>query len=319
MADASKTALVLDPLYKEHDTGPGHPEALERYEAVVWALREAGLLARADILSPRDALEDDLLRVHTARYLKIVREDTWFGAGELSTGDVILSARSLDVALRAAGAGLTAVDAVMTQKNRNAFCIVRPPGHHATPVKGMGFCIFNNVAIAARYAQTHHKVGKILIVDWDVHHGNGTQDTFYDDDSVLFFSVHQYPWYPGTGPDTDTGTGRGLGYNINVPMPAMSGGKQIIPAFTDLLGTRIRRFKPDLIFISAGFDSRVNDPLGRLRLLDEDFGTLTKLVMEWAAEFCDNRIVSMLEGGYSLNGVAKGSTAHVQALMGLSP
>ena len=310
-----KTLIVLDPFYKEHDTGPGHPEAVERYEAVVFGLRESGLLLKTDIVTPRDALEDDLLMVHAPKYLKIVREDTWFGAGELSTGDVVLSPRSLDVALRAAGAGLTAVDAVMAKKHRNAFCVVRPPGHHATPVKGMGFCIFNNIAIAARYAQKKHKVGKVAIIDWDVHHGNGTQDTFYDDDSVLFFSVHQYPWYPGTGADAETGTGRGLGYTVNVPLPAMSSAKQIVPAFTDILGSKINKFRPDLILVSAGFDSRVGDPLGRFRLTDDDFVTLTDLVKEWAHDFCEGRIVSMLEGGYNLDGVAKGTRAHVGALI----
>lgn len=310
-----KTGVVLDPIYREHDTGHGHPEAAERYEAVAYALRGAGLLMKAELISPRDALEPDLLAVHAAKYLKIVRDDMWFGAGELSTGDVKLCDRSLDVAMRAAGAGLTAVDAVIEKRVRNAFCLARPPGHHATPTRGMGFCIFNNAAITARYAQRQHKVGKVLIVDWDVHHGNGTQEAFYDDESVMFFSVHQSPWYPGTGDASETGMGAGLGTTVNVPLPAGTGIKQMMPVFTDVLGTKIGRFKPELIIISAGFDSRVEDPLGRFELVDEDFAALTKLVLEWGKEFCEERVISVLEGGYALEGLASAATAHVGAMM----
>jgi len=206
------------------------------------------------------------------------------------------------------------VDAVFARKARNAFCAVRPPGHHATPDRGMGFCLFNNVAIAARYAQKKYGVGKALVVDWDVHHGNGTQDIFYRDGSVFYFSTHQSPWYPGTGAADETGEGAGAGTTMNAPFQAGSGRREILGAFQDRLLPAIRDFKPDLTLISAGFDSRLGDPLGQFTLSDQDFADLTILMLEVADQYSGGRLISVLEGGYSLAGLASAAATHVAAL-----
>ena len=313
----SRTALLLDALYKEHVTGEGHPERPERYDAVAQALERAGFTGRAARIAPRAATEDEIALCHTRDYIVTVKREIGRlnrGVGALSTGDTTFSARSLDVALQAVGGVLNAVDAVFSGPSRSAFCAVRPPGHHATPVRGMGFCIFNNVAIAARYAQQRHGAGRVLIADWDVHHGNGTQDIFYSDGSVFFFSTHQSPWYPGTGAATETGGGKGKGRILNCPFPAGSGREEILGAFRQKLAPAARAFKPDLIILSAGFDSRMGDPLGRFRLNDADFAELTRVVLELAGQSAGGRLVSVLEGGYNLSGLASAVTAHVSAL-----
>jgi len=234
----------------------------------------------------------------------------------LSTGDTIVSARSFDVALHATGGVLSAVDSVLTGKTQNAFCIVRPPGHHATPARGMGFCLFNSIAIAARYAQQKYGVDRVLIADWDVHHGNGTQNIFYSDGTVLFFSTHQHPWSPGTGAPDETGEGPGLGMTMNCPFPAGSGRAEILGAFQERLLPAAEKVKPELVLISAGFDSREGDPLGNFLLTDADFADLTKVLREIADKYAGGRLVSVLEGGYSLPGLAAGVRAHVEALIG---
>jgi acetoin utilization deacetylase AcuC-like enzyme len=213
------------------------------------------------------------------------------------------------------GGVLNAVDAVMTGKARNAFCAVRPPGHHATPARGMGFCIFNNVAIAARYAQRRHGAERVLIADWDVHHGNGTQDIFYADPTVFFFSTHQWPLYPGTGRADERGSGAGEGSTLNCPFPAGSGRREIVGAFENALSPRMEAFRPDLVLVSAGFDSREGDLLGRFTLSDNDFGDLTRILMAMARKYSGSRVVSMLEGGYNLSGLASATVSHVRALM----
>jgi acetoin utilization deacetylase AcuC-like enzyme len=206
------------------------------------------------------------------------------------------------------------VEAVFAGKAANAFCAVRPPGHHARPAQGMGFCLFNNIAIAARHAQRNHGAGKVAIIDWDVHHGNGTQDIFYEDGSVLFVSTHQSPLYPFTGHAEETGSGKGKGSTLNLPFPAHTGIETIGAAFTDRILPALDRFKPEVIFISAGFDSRIDDPLGQFRLTDADFITLTRHLLEAAQTHCEGRLISVLEGGYNLGGLAKAVTAHVGEL-----
>ncbi|HYG77998.1 MAG TPA: histone deacetylase [Planctomycetota bacterium] len=313
---AQKTALISDAIYKDHDTGGGHPERPARYDAVIGALKKAGLEEKLEKIDPRDATEAEITAVHTGEYFKTAKRDIKAGANVLSTGDTNVSEKSFEIALRAAGGVLNAVDAVMSSKVRNAFCVVRPPGHHATPNRGMGFCVFNNIAVGARYAQQKHKIGKVLIVDWDVHHGNGTQDIFYEDDTVYFMSSHQSPWYPGTGKLGETGTGKGLGFTLNCPFPAGSGRKQILEeAFQDKLGTAMKTFKPELVMISAGFDSRIDDPLGKFTLTDEDFTDLTKYMLALAKEYAGSRVVSVLEGGYNLQGLGNAAAAHVNALL----
>ena len=309
------TGLVTGSIYMDHITGHAHPERPARIEAVLNELQSQGLRDRLQEITPNSVDEESLLRVHSADYLKTAQADIESGAFQLSTGDTAVCPASWDVAKMAAGGLVSAVDAVMSQVVDNAFCATRPPGHHACPGKGMGFCVFSNVAVAARYAQQKHGVGKVAIVDWDVHHGNGTQDVFYDDDSVLFFSTHQSPWYPGTGDADETGTGRGLGTTKNVPMVAGAGKDEVIAAFSDYLIPMCEKFRPELILISAGFDSRRNDPLGGFTLDDDDFAELTRLVMSIAQQYAGGRIVSALEGGYSLEGVAKASSAHVAALL----
>ena len=281
-ADRKPTALLLDPLYKQHDPGPGHPEQPVRYDAVTRVIEGTSLFSQLHPIDVRVASEDEIALVHGREYIAKVKREIAAGARELSTGDTNVGPRSFDVAVRAVGGVLNAVDAVVAGKAANAFCAVRPPGHHARPDQGMGFCIFNNIAIAARYAQNKHGLAKVMIADWDVHHGNGTQDTFYRDGSVFFMSTHQSPWYPGTGAADEIGEGKGKGCILNFPFPAGSGRKEIVPVFREDLRRAADVFKPDLVMISAGFDSRDGDPLGGFRLSDMDFTDLTKIVLEIA-------------------------------------
>jgi acetoin utilization deacetylase AcuC-like enzyme len=305
------TALAADPICKEHHTGSRHPERPERFDAALGVLEGLDLVQ----LAPRLASEDELGLCHSLPYIRLVEREVMAGFHELSTGDTIISPRSLDAALRATGGALNAVDAVLGGQAQNAFCIVRPPGHHATSIRGMGFCLFNTIAIAARYAQRKYGVERVLIADWDVHHGNGTQDIFYSDGTVFFFSTHQHPWYPGTGAPEETGDEAGQGTTVNCPFPAGSGRKEILGAFQERLLPAAESFKPDLVLISAGFDSRIGDPLGNFMLTDADFADLTKVMREIADRHARGRLVSVLEGGYSLEGLAAGVRAHVQALI----
>jgi acetoin utilization deacetylase AcuC-like enzyme len=284
--------------------------------AILDRLEADGLLGRCVALASRPITDAELFRVHTPDYLRIVAEDVADGLVVLSTGDTAIKGEAtLDAARRAAGGLLLAVDAVCTGRVENAFAVVRPPGHHATPSKGMGFCLFNNVALAARHAQTNHGLERVLIVDWDVHHGNGTQETFYEDASVLFFDTHQSPLYPGSGHADETGRGAGEGFTINCPFPAGAGRREIVGAFRDQLVPAADRFRPQIVLVSAGFDSRVGDPLGRFTLTDADFAELTGIIREIADRHAGGRIVSTLEGGYALAGLASAAAAHVTALM----
>ncbi len=308
------TALLLDPIYQQHDTGPGHPESIQRHVAVTKALTEAGHVESMLRIEPRAATRAELELCHTHRYIETAEADVKAGLDDLSTGDTTLCPRSFEVASQAVGGVMNAVEAVFAGKAKNAFCAVRPPGHHARPAQGMGFCLFNNIAIAARHAQRNHGAGKVAIIDWDVHHGNGTQDIFYEDGSVLFVSTHQSPLYPFTGHAEETGSGKGKGSTLNLPFPARTGIETIGAAFTDRILPALDRFKPEVIFISAGFDSRIDDPLGQFRLTDADFITLTRHLLEAAQTHCQGRLISVLEGGYNLSGLAKAVTAHVAEL-----
>ena len=309
------TGLLLDPLFIQHDTGRGHPESPHRYRAITQALMESGLVGKTTPIASRAATEDEIALCHTDRYIDIARADVESSRSDLSTGDTAICPRSFDVAAAAVGGVLNAVDAVMTGKMNKAFCAVRPPGHHARPAQGMGFCLFNNIAIGARHAQRKHGAERVLIVDWDVHHGNGTQDVFYEDASVFFFSTHQSPWYPFTGHAEQTGAGKAVGTTMNCPFAAGAGIHEIGDAVRKKLAPAMEKFKPDLIMISAGFDSRIDDPLGRFRLTDADFVTLTQILCEMAEKHCEGRIVSVLEGGYNLNGLASAVTHHLETLL----
>jgi acetoin utilization deacetylase AcuC-like enzyme len=312
------TGIAFDPIVRRHDTGPGHPERPARVSAVFDYLRYTGLLDSLDQLDVRQASDDDLALVHTRPYIELVKREVEQRREQLSTGDTVISEASLESARAAAGCALSATDAVLSRRVQNAFCLVRPPGHHADSRRGMGFCLFNNVAIAARHAQRRHRVERVLIVDWDVHHGNGTQAIFYRDPSVLFFSTHQSPWYPGTGAAEETGAGDAQGLTINCPFPAGSGRAEILAAFRDRLFPAAVKFAPELVLISAGFDSRIDDPLGQFKLEDRDFAELTTMLLELAPT-AQGRIVSVLEGGYNLQGLASACHAHVTSLLGEMP
>jgi len=309
------TALLSDPLCRQHDPGPGHPESHKRYDAVHAGLRDAGLGTRMKSFPAREITQEDLLLAHTPGYLELAKDEILRGEEQLSTGDTSVSPTSWEAALRAAGCALAAVDAVMRGEADNAFCAVRPPGHHANANRGMGFCVLNNVALAARHAQRRHGISRVLIVDWDVHHGNGTQDIFYEDDSVFFFSTHQSPLYPGTGRATEAGAGKGLGATLNCPLPAGSGRAEIFEAFEQKLIPAADAFQPEFVIISAGFDSRIGDPLGNFKLTDEDFADLTAMMLAVAKKHAGGRLISALEGGYNLAGLASAVAAHVGALL----
>ncbi|NLS98247.1 MAG: SUMF1/EgtB/PvdO family nonheme iron enzyme [Planctomycetaceae bacterium] len=316
-AQPEKTKLagfVYDDVYLRHLTGSGHPERPERLQAIVDRLQAAGLLEKLRRIKPRPAEEKWLTAVHTPEHIAALRQLYAEGNRFAGSRDTPISESSYDVALVAVGGVLAAVDAVMAGEVRNAFCAVRPPGHHATPDRAMGFCLLNNVAIAARYVQQQHKLGKVLIVDWDVHHGNGTQDIFYKDPSVFYFGVHQHPFYPGTGSADERGEGDGKGFTLNVPLPAGSGDAEFQQAFTQKLVPAAREFRPDFVLISAGFDAHKDDLLGRMQVTTEGFAQLTSIVKQIAEEHCHGRLVSVLEGGYDLDGLAASVEAHVRTL-----
>ncbi len=310
-----KTGLLIDRDFCDHDPGENHPESPGRIQAIVEAIEDSELDRTCTPIPEREVTDDEIRLAHKDSYLKtVLQEIDGTRSGMLSTGDTNFGPDSLRVARHAAGGLLNAVDGVINNRYDNAFCAVRPPGHHATPDRGMGFCIFNNAAIAARYAKEQHGLERVAIIDWDVHHGNGTQDIFYDDGSVFYFSTHQHPWYPGTGSKDETGAGKGRGTTLNVPLPAGSGMDEISAAFRGSFTDKMKDFKPDLLIVSAGFDSRLGDPLGQLTLSDEDFASLTTVLTDLAGEYANGRLVSVLEGGYNQDGLALAVKHHITAL-----
>jgi acetoin utilization deacetylase AcuC-like enzyme len=308
------TTVFHHPSCAKHFAGEGHPEHSGRTDAVLNAM---GVLEREGAIAltkGRIASEEEVQLVHSKSYTERVKSEIQQGAPQLSTGDVALSLGSLEAAFAAVGCLLAAVDAVMAGDAKNAFCAVRPPGHHASAERGMGFCLFNNVAIAARYAQKKYGLQRVLIADWDVHHGNGTQDIFWRDKSVMFFDTHMEPWYPGTGGIDETGEGEAKGQIINRPFPAGTGRAQILGAYKEDLVLAAAQFKPEFVLISAGFDSRAGDPLGQFQLADRDYADMTDVISGIARKYAGGRVVSALEGGYNLKGLASATTAHVRRL-----
>ena len=311
----SRTGLVYDDVYLKHETGPGHPESPKRLEVICDGLRTSGLHDQFVHLKPKAATKQWLHTVHEPGYVERAERSCATNEAYLDSGDVPIGPNSYEVAVLAAGGVLAAVDAVMEGRIDNAFCAVRPPGHHALKDRAMGFCIFNNVAIGARYVQQQYDLTKVLIVDWDVHHGNGTQAMFYDDPNVLYFSVHQWPFYPGTGSARETGAGAGENLTINVPLPAGSGDAEFVEAFEQHLRPAALAFEPDFVFVSAGFDAQADDTLGGMTVTPDGFAHLTRMVMDIAATCCENRLISVLEGGYGLNALAASVEAHIRTLM----
>ncbi len=308
------TALIYDDIYLKHDTGLNHPENATRIINTIEHLRSVNCWQELDIKKPRAATKSEVSAVHSTSQIEQVAEIARSGGGYLDP-DTYVSPDSYEAALNAAGAPLTAIDLIMDKKADNAFCLVRPPGHHATPEKGMGFCLFNNVAIAAKYIQSRYNLDRIVIIDWDVHHGNGTQDAFYNDPSVMYFSMHRYPFYPGTGAEEETGKDSGSGFTINIPLFYNTESQEYLKFFEDILRKRIKPFKPQFILISSGFDAYRLDPISGLSLEASDYNKLTKLTQNIAKDCCDGRIVSCLEGGYHLLDLPKCIEEHLNGLM----
>ena len=303
-----KIGFVYSPEFLDHTPPAGHPERPDRLRTLVEHLSACGLWKELHHIKPRTAADEEILMVHTQHHLDFIRKACLKGGGLLDEGDTHAVARSCDVALLAAGGVLTAIDNVLGKKIDSVFCAVRPPGHHAERDRPMGFCLFNNVAVAARYAQEKHELGKVAILDWDVHHGNGTQHIFEADPSVFYISLHQYPFYPGTGARDERGIGKGGGYTLNIPLPAGTGEERYLVAFRDEVVPALVNFKPDLLILSAGFDAHADDPIGGMTLTDMSFAAMTRLVDEIAP------VVSVLEGGYNLNALARSVEAHLQTL-----
>jgi acetoin utilization deacetylase AcuC-like enzyme len=297
-----RTALVSDRRYLKHVAGRSHPERPERVAVMnemAEKLRRAGILT----LSPRAASIGELELCHDPAYVAEVKRTASMPRYDFDP-DTHTSPESYETALLAAGGVLTAVEAVMDGAADNAFAIVRPPGHHALPARAMGFCLFNNVAIAARYLIRRRGLKRVLVVDWDVHHGNGIQDIFYDSPEVVYFSTHQFPFYPGTGGLDEIGVGAGAGYTVNVPMPATFGDDEYLRVFDDVLAPVARQYRPEFILVSSGFDAHFRDPLGGMQVTDAGFAALAQRVKRLAAECCEGRMAAALEGGYDLQALA---------------
>lgn len=311
-ADSTRTAIVWSEAYLDHET-ESHPESPDRWVAIDRALRAAGLFDVLPLLTPSPATLEQVLAVHSSRLVERIRDIGERGGGWLDP-DTWVSPLSWETALLAAGGACDAVDAVMEGRAPRAFSLARPPGHHAEPHRAMGFCLLNSVAIAARHAQAAHGIQRVAIVDWDVHHGNGTQAIFWEDPSVLFISLHQFPFYPGSGSRAETGGGEGTGTTINIPLPAGTGEDVYLAAMDDLVLPALRAFAPELILVSAGYDAHEDDPLAMMRLRTESFGLFAERLRDAAEELCGGKLVLVLEGGYNLNALGDSVVATIEAL-----
>jgi acetoin utilization deacetylase AcuC-like enzyme len=306
-----KTLYYTHPDFLFHETGPGHPECADRLVSIAIALEDPKFANLIRVSAPLGT-EQQIRLIHPASHIESIRAAIPKQGNSYLDHDTVLSHGSEKAAFRAVGAVCGAVDKILAGKADNAFCAIRPPGHHAEPDLSMGFCLFNNVAIAAEYARRHYHLERIAIVDFDVHHGNGTQAAFYDKPYVLYASSHQMPNYPGTGYPTETGAGN----IINVPLAAGDSGVEFRQKYSAIILPALRNFKPDLVLISAGFDAHRDDPLSSIMLVEEDFRWITQKLMDIADCYCGGRIISVLEGGYNLNALAASVAIHVETLMG---
>lgn len=310
------TSLITSSKYKNHITGPGFPESPERLDAIIYHLESTGIINSLNVIEPTRMDKNLCKLVHDEEYISRVRQACEFGAPIVDTVDNPISKDSYDTALLAAGGIAEAVDSVFSGKSNNAMVLLRPPGHHAEKDMAMGFCLFNNVAIAAKYAQQNYEVEKVAIIDFDVHHGNGTQHIFEKDSTVMYISSHQYPFYPGTGSSFEVGRGDGRGTTINYPLDAGVGDTELIDIFDNSLSDQILKYNPDFIVISAGFDAHWDDPIGGLRVTTEGFYHISKTINKLSQEVCGGKIISSLEGGYNLKALAESVEAHLIAMKG---
>lgn len=307
-----QTAIVLDPRYKNHKPGPGHPESMERIGALLQHL-ETYTRAGLSRVPPRLATPEEVALIHDPSLISKISESR----GNVALDpDTRLSSGSYDTALLATGGLLEIIDRIMERDVDNGFALVRPPGHHAERNKAMGFCLFNSVAIATEYLRSRFGLQKVLVVDWDLHHGNGTQHSFYDDSEVLYISTHQFPFYPGTGSAVECGHGNGQGYTVNIPLAPGMGDETFLPVFEDIVDPICRRFDPDFILISAGFDAHVRDPLGQLAVTENGFGALARILLRLARDHAQGRCAAILEGGYDLVGLTTSTLAMLEEMQG---
>ena len=305
-----KTGLISSDTYQNHDTGPGHPEQIARVSVIIEnfkKLRNKNIIWKKPLIISDEIIKD----VHDENYLNLIKKSFPSKGFSNLDGDTIISPGSKKATFDAAASIITAIDGIQSKEFKNAFCAVRPPGHHSNQNKAAGFCILNNVAIGAKYLMKKYKYKKIAIVDFDVHHGNGTQDIFYENENVLFISTHQYPYYPGTGSEKEKGKFDNI---FNVPLPAGTNSEEYLNAF-DFALKKLKAFKPEFILISAGFDSHFKDPLAQFKLQTEDFYHITKRILEISKKTCDGNIVSILEGGYDLEALKDSTKRHVDALL----
>ena len=310
------TGIVRDPIYIEHEMGPYHPESPERLISLYAMLDEPDMAGRLTPVPIREGTKEEICWVHNESYYERIKSTR--GTHTVLDPDTSTSPQSFDAAIRAVGGTLNAVDMIFQGQMDNGFSLIRPPGHHAEASRAMGFCLFNNVAVAAEYAMHHHGCQKVAIVDWDIHHGNGTQNTFYSSDRVLYASTHQYPFYPGSGDFSEVGWGEGEGTTLNVPLGPGYGDGDFFQIFKKIIKPVLIEFNPDLLLISAGFDTYVQDPIGGMRVTPEGFGGMLHLLMEAAEASCAGKVLAVLEGGYNVDGQTA-SVKNCLQIMGLPP
>ena len=305
-----KTGLITSDTYQNHNTGDGHPEKIDRVTVIIDNFKK---LDNKDLVWKKPSKFDrSLLEItHNSDYINFVEKSFPEKGLSFLDGDTIVSPGSKDATSDAVGSIITAIDGVQNKDFKNAFCAVRPPGHHAEKNKAMGFCIYNNVAVGANYLINKYKLNKVAIIDFDVHHGNGTQDIFYDNEKVLYISTHQYPYYPGSGTNDEKGKHNNI---LNIPLPAGTTSEEYLNAYEFVL-KKIREFKPEFILLSAGFDAHKDDPLAQLQLVSKDFYNITKRTLELSKQYCDGKVVSILEGGYDLLALQESTEMHVKALL----